>query len=161
VQGDSPNFDWTVVCPGDSTVVTPLIDKPDGEVQLQVFVGDEPSGAYPYACGPSQVPTNQAFDTCYIRIVQTSLDDNEHDMFIPITFKGATPSSTTAAATAASGSTTSEPPRVTVAVVKKRSRRTVVLLAWGIGAVAAGALVGGGVSTLVRARRKRLVSTRS
>ena len=167
-EGDGPRFDYSLACAADNTVVTPLLDAPDGKVTFRLFVGDEPSGQYQFACGPTSKPDHQAVATCYLRLVQASLDDYDHDLFLPVTFSAAGTSAPTSAApaTVVAGATpttvggasagTTVVPRVVVTVVTKRKTNVTAALAVAFGIAGVGLLVG----TLVTRRRQAAFARR-
>jgi len=168
-EGDGPTFDYSLACAADNTVVTPLLDAPDGKVTFRLFVGDEPSGQYPFACGPTNRADHQAAATCYLRLVQTSLDDDVHDLFLPITFVAAgttAPASVAPPTTAVAGGPlttvggasagTTVVPRVVVTVVAKRRTNVAAAVAVAFGITGVGLLIG----TLVTRRRQATLARR-
>ncbi len=102
--GDGADFDFSVDCDVQNQVITPLIDKTSGSVTLDFFVGDEPTGSYDASCGPKQNASNREFDTCYVRVVPYSMDNNAADLFIPIAAGGsATPAARPTGSVSGSG----------------------------------------------------------
>lgn len=119
-QGPGPEFDFSVSCHPETMVFPGLIDRDEGTVTFQLFVGDDPFGAFPVSCGPKTDPSYVQFDTCYIRAVTYSRERNDLAVFVPITFEGAKPATTTTTVPvtlAPTGSIAAEPAPATTSTV--------------------------------------------
>jgi hypothetical protein len=88
-DGPSPEFDYALSCDPETMVFPGLIDRDEGTLKFQLFVGDNPSGAFPVSCGPKTDPLFVQHDTCYIRAVTYARERNDLAVFVPITFDGA------------------------------------------------------------------------
>lgn len=94
-QGPGPGFDYSVSCHPETMIFPGLIDREEGTVKFQLFVGDDPYGAFPVSCGPRTNPDYLQVDTCYIRAVTYDQAANDRAAFFPVTFNGARPTATT------------------------------------------------------------------
>jgi hypothetical protein len=156
-------FDFSVSCAVSNMLAPPLVDRDEGTYKFKLFVGDEPSGAFPVSCGAKVNPENEVHATCWIRMVMTARERNDLSAWAPLTFANAKPSpattapprstiaeeptvastSTVAATTAAvSGSTVKSTPAVSIGITPvppAKKSRSILPYVLGIGAVALGA----------------------
>lgn len=96
--GPGAGFDFSVSCHPETMIFPGLTDREEGTVKFQLFVGDDPYGAFPISCGPKTNPEYLQVDTCYIRAVTYDLTANDRAAFFPITFTGARPATTSTTA---------------------------------------------------------------
>jgi len=173
-DGPSPEFDYAVSCDPETMVFPGLIDRDEGTLKFQLFVGDNPSGAFPVSCGPKTDPSFVQHDMCYIRAVTYARERNDRAVFVPITFAGAQPAAvttvpsvastapaspvaaaataTTLAATASSGAsatTTAAKPTITLTRHRTTTRNPLLALV-GIAGVCGLLFIGG--SAIARRR---------
>jgi hypothetical protein len=172
-DGPSPTFDYSISCEPDTMIFPGLASGAEAAVKFELFVGDNPHGSFPVACGPKTDPSYDQHDTCYIRVVTAARERNDLAVFVPITFAGATPaasstsipaapptsiaaagptsSATTIAAatvTTTGSSATSGPTMSAVVVTQRRGP--------GLGTYVVGALgITGVVAIVLRARSQR------
>ncbi len=105
-NGPGDAFDFSTSCQPETMIFPGLTDADEGKVTFQLFVGDDPFGAFPVSCGPKTDPSYVQYDTCYIRVVTYNQDANDRAAFFPITFAGAKAAAPTTTIAGPSASTT-------------------------------------------------------
>ena len=88
-------FDYSVSCAVSNMLAPSLVDRDEGTYKFKLFVGDEPSGIFPAACGPKVNPENEAHATCWIRMVMTERSRNDLSAWVPLKFENAKPAPAT------------------------------------------------------------------
>jgi hypothetical protein len=136
-----PDFDYSTSCAADNMVFPGLIDRDEGTIKFQLFVGDEPSGGFNVACGPKTEPTYTEHETCWIRAAMSDRARNDLAASVPLTFRGAVPVSAApttvppaSTSTAVSSSASSKPSATATILRATPSRRPFYLKLVGLGA---------------------------